>query len=107
MADLEPRPSEDLIDRWRVQPRTQWAEIVGHERQIRRLRELATKIALSAEERTRLGIRLGAGIVVTGPSDCGKTQLARAFAAELGSWHPSFPHAIPVWYRLRRTLRGP
>ena len=68
MADLEPRPIAGLIERWRVQPRTQWAEIVGHERQIRRLRELAAKIALSPEERTRLGLRLGSGLVLTGPS---------------------------------------
>ena len=84
MSELEPTPIAELIDRWRTHPVTSYAEVVGHAPQIRRLRELAALLALDPAERARLRLRVGAGVVLSGPAGSGKTMLARAFAAELG-----------------------
>lgn len=84
MSERERPPIHELIERWRVSPATGWDEIVGHGPQISRLQELVAKLALSPEDRARLGLRIGAGIVITGKPGCGKSMLARAFAAALG-----------------------
>ncbi|MHB8398044.1 MAG: AAA family ATPase [Candidatus Limnocylindrales bacterium] len=84
MSERERAPIGELIERWRIRPATEWDEIVGHGPQVRRLRELVAKLGLAPGERTRLGLRLGAGIVITGPPGSGKTLLARAFATALG-----------------------
>ena len=84
MSERERPPIEQLIERWRVSPSTGWDEIVGHAAQVARLRELIAKLALSPEERARLGLRVGAGLVISGPPGCGKSMLAKAAATELG-----------------------
>lgn len=84
MSETERLPIEALIERWRVSPSTRWDEIVGHGPQIRRLRELIAKLNLPLAERARLGLRIGAGLVITGPPGSGKSLLGKACARELG-----------------------
>ncbi len=84
MRERERPPIEELIARWRARPATPWEAVVGHAEAIARLQELAAKIALTPAERTRLGLRLGAGVVLTGRPGVGKSLLARAFATALG-----------------------
>ena len=84
MSELEPSPIAELIARWRTRPATSYADVVGHEPQIRRLRELAAILVLEPAERARLRLRVGAGVVLAGPAGSGKSMLARAFATELG-----------------------
>lgn len=84
MRELDGTPIDELIDRWRVSAAAGWDQIVGHERAIRRLREIATLVTLPAAERERLGLRLGAGMVISGQPGVGKSLLARAFAGEVG-----------------------
>ena len=84
MNERDRPPIEELIERWRVSPSTSWNDIVGHQPQITRLRELIAKLALTPEERERLGLRLGSGVLITGGPGCGKTLLGRAFATALG-----------------------
>jgi AAA+ superfamily predicted ATPase len=75
----------DLIDSWRYRgAAVAWDEIVGHTLQIRRCLELAEKLRRTPDELAALGIRLGAGLVISGPSGTGKTLMARALATELG-----------------------
>jgi DNA replication protein DnaC len=74
-----------LIESWRYrgQP-TPWSAIVGHQAQIRRCQELVEKLSRSEEELGRLRIRVGAGLVITGPAGVGKTLLGRALASAAG-----------------------
>ena len=75
----------DLIDSWRYDgPEVTWDAIVGHKPQIRRCLELAEKLRRTPDELVQLGIRLGAGLVISGRSGTGKTLLARALATEMG-----------------------
>jgi SpoVK/Ycf46/Vps4 family AAA+-type ATPase len=74
-----------LIESWRYrgQP-TPWSAIVGHQAQIRRCQELVEKLNRTEEELGRLRIRVGAGLVITGPAGVGKTLLGRALASAAG-----------------------
>lgn len=84
MSERERPPIAELIERWRVSPSTSWDEVIGHEPQVLRLRELIAKLALPAEERKRLGLRVGSGVLISGAAGCGKTMLAKACATALG-----------------------
>ena len=77
-------PIEELIGRWRVRADTPWDAIVGHSAAIARLQELAAKVTLDPAERRRLGLRLGAGVVIAGRAGVGKSLLARALVSSLG-----------------------
>ena len=85
------RPDEDdgemrdLIESWRyVGPPTAWDDIVGHERQVLRCREMVERMRRSEDDLQRLGLRLGRGMVISGPAGSGKTMLARALASAAG-----------------------
>ncbi len=74
-----------LIESWRYHgPAVGWDAIVGHEPQLRRCQEVVEALRRSAADLERLHIRLGRGIVVSGPPGVGKTLIARATAGELG-----------------------
>lgn len=76
---------ERLIESWRYSgPPTPWEAIVGHEAQVARCRELVEKLRRDPADLERLRIRVGAGMVITGPAGTGKTLLARAFATATG-----------------------
>lgn len=83
MTDLTETPIAELIERWAVHGATPWAAVVGHAPQVRRLQEIALRLALSDEERARLRLRVGAGLLLYGPPGTGKTLLARAFATAI------------------------
>ena len=74
-----------LIESWRYRgPRTDWHDVVGHRPQIDRCRELVEKLRRTPEELARLRIRVGAGLLISGPSGVGKSLMARALAGTLG-----------------------
>jgi ATP-dependent Zn protease len=74
-----------LIESWRYRGEpTPWSAIVGHQAQIRRCQELVEKLNRTEEELGRLRIRVGAGLVITGPAGVGKTLLGRALASAAG-----------------------
>jgi len=73
-----------LIDSWRYRgPRIPWDAIVGHGPQITRCRELVEKLHRSPDELAQLRIRVGAGLVISGPAGVGKSLMARALATAL------------------------
>src|SRR5680860_1472445 len=73
-----------LIDSWRYRgPRVPWEAIVGHGPQITRCRELVEKLRRSPDELALLRIRVGAGLVISGPAGVGKSLMARALATAL------------------------
>lgn len=85
------RPGEDdhelraLIDSWRYTGTpTSWDDIVGHARQVLRCREMVERMRRSEDDLGRLGLRLGRGMVISGPAGSGKTLLARALASAAG-----------------------
>ena len=74
-----------LIESWRYRgPSVQWAEVVGHTAQIARCMELVETISRAPADLERLRLRVGAGLVITGPTGVGKTLIARALATALG-----------------------
>lgn len=74
-----------LIDSWRYRGQPlDWDAIVGHERQVRRCREIVEALRRPEEELERLHVRLGRGLVIVGPPGSGKTMIARATAGALG-----------------------
>jgi len=73
-----------LISSWRYRgPQVPWDAIVGHGPQITRCRELVEKLRRSADELALLRIRVGAGLVISGPAGVGKSLMARALATAL------------------------
>jgi SpoVK/Ycf46/Vps4 family AAA+-type ATPase len=76
---------ERLIINWRYQgAAVDWDDIVGHEPQKQRCRELVEKLRRSPAELRRLRLRVGAGLVISGRSGVGKSLMARALATALG-----------------------
>ena len=74
-----------LIESWRSRsPATDWTAIVGHQHQIRRCQELVEALYRDPSDLDRLRIRIGRGLVITGPPGSGKTLLARALATSIG-----------------------
>lgn len=74
-----------LIESWRSRsPATDWTAIVGHQNQIRRCQELVEALSRDPSDLERLRIRIGRGLVITGPPGSGKTLLARALATSIG-----------------------
>lgn len=74
-----------LIESWRYRgAATDWSAIVGHQAQVRRCQELVEKLSRSEAELERLRIRVGAGLLITGPPGVGKTLMARALASAAG-----------------------
>lgn len=74
-----------LIESWRYRGEpTDWSAIVGHEHQIARCRELVEKLRRTPQELERLRLRVGAGLVITGPAGVGKSLMARALATAAG-----------------------
>ena len=83
-ADGDPEMAA-LIDSWRYHgPHVDWDKIVGHEPQIRRCRELLEMLRRTPAELDLLRIRVGAGLVISGPAGVGKSMMARALATALG-----------------------
>jgi ATP-dependent Zn protease len=85
------RPGDDdqelreLIDSWRYTGTpASWDDIVGHARQVLRCREMVERMRRTEDELGRLGLRLGRGMVISGPAGSGKTLLARAMASAAG-----------------------
>ncbi len=72
------------MERWRIRPSTPWTDLVGHGAAIARLQEVVAKLRLPPAERRALGLRCGAGVVLTGRAGTGKSLLARATATALG-----------------------
>ena len=84
-------PDEDdhelraLIDSWRYTGTPiSWNDVVGHGRQVLRCRGLVERMRRSEDDLGRLGLRLGRGMVISGPAGSGKTLLARAVASAAG-----------------------
>jgi SpoVK/Ycf46/Vps4 family AAA+-type ATPase len=76
---------EGLIETWRYHgPSVQWDDIVGHEAQIQRCKELVEKLRRGPDDLARLRLRVGAGLVITGPTGVGKSLMARALATAMG-----------------------
>ena len=74
-----------LIDSWRYAGApTPWEAIVGHSRQVERCQELLEKLRRRPDELARLRVRLGAGLLLSGPAGVGKSLLARALASAAG-----------------------
>jgi len=74
-----------LIHSWRYRgAAVEWDDIIGHDPQKLRCRELVEKVNRSSEELRRLRLRVGAGLVISGPSGVGKSLMARALASALG-----------------------
>jgi cell division protease FtsH len=73
-----------LIESWRhTAAPIGWDAVVGLGPQVRRLQEVVEALHRPAGELARMRIRLGRGLVITGPAGTGKTLLARATAAAL------------------------
>ncbi len=82
--DRPDRPMAGLVQSWRFAGRrTDWAEVIGHDRAIRYLRVIAEMLRRPPEDLAALRVRLGRGVVIAGPPGVGKTVLARAFASEV------------------------
>jgi ATP-dependent Zn protease len=74
-----------LVESWRYRgAHVPWDAIVGHEPQIRRCQEVVEALHRTNEELDRLNIRLGRGLVLSGPAGVGKTLIARAIAGSIG-----------------------
>lgn len=84
-ASAEDSEMAGLIESWRYRGEpTPWDAIVGHAQQVARCREAVEKLSREPADLARLRVRVGAGMVITGPAGTGKTLLARAFASATG-----------------------